>query len=186
MTGRFKKQWEDYFEGGISVWSQFGYEYHSNLIVKHILPIIGIPKTGKIVQVGTGLGIATETLCHIFGYDRVIGYDLFNPLQHPNISFLDTYKSVPPETDIAYLEIDIGSMSDARANRKLLLEWALTQVKEGGYILTNRKLALELEENSIKNFDIIGLNQFDIPELWSNVHKTRLNTKVLLKVTGTK
>ncbi|MAG26986.1 hypothetical protein CMI47_15720 [Candidatus Pacearchaeota archaeon] len=182
MTGKYKKQWEDYFEGGIAMWSHYGYQYHSNLITKHILPLLDIPSEGHIVQIGTGLGIATETLCTLFGSRRVVGYDLFNPLHHPNIYFLDTHTTIPPLTDLAYLEIDIGSMSDARSNRKLLLEWALTQMKIGGYILTNRKLAIELQAQGIQNFKIIDLSQFDIPELWTNVYETRLNTKVILKV----
>ena len=49
------------------------------------------------------------------------------------------------------------------------------------YILTNKKLALELRQDTKYNFDIINLNEFDIPELWKNVHQSRLNTKVILK-----
>ena len=33
-------------------------------------------------------------------------------------------------------------------------------------------------------FQILDLYGFDIPELWENVHETRLHTKVLLKVEG--
>lgn len=198
MTGRFKEQWQNYFEGKIEMWSYFGFQYHSNLIAKHLLPILDVPKSGKIVQIGTGLGIAVETLCHLYGPVRVVGYDLFNPLGHPNIEFLDTEKAIPSVKHMAYLDIDIGSMSHAKENRKTLLHWALSNMVHGGYILTNKKLASELalptnkplmselKTKGINRFDVIELNIFDIPELWSNVHESRLNTKVLLKIYKTK
>tara|TARA_R110000824_G_scaffold252119_1_gene440861 strand:- start:3268 stop:3828 length:561 start_codon:yes stop_codon:yes gene_type:complete len=182
MTGRYKKQWDDYFEGGLAMWSHYGYQYHSNLITKHVLPLLGIPPVGNVVQIGTGLGIAVEALCTIFGNERVVGFDLFNPLRHPNIQFLDTRTTLPPVGDMAYLEIDIGSMSDARDNRESLLHWAFSNMLPGGHILTNKKLVLELHDHGIRNFEVIDLNQFDVPELWVNVYEARLNTKTLLKV----
>ena len=170
----------------MSMWSHFGYEYHSYLIVKHILPEIEIPKSGKIIQMGCGLGLAIERLCCIYGEDRVVGYDLFNPLLHPNIKFLDTSLHAPEDEDIAFLEIDISSMSDAIDKRRELLKWAMNNVKKGGYILTNRKLAVELNDNPDYNFKIIDLHSFDSPRLWNNVYNNRLNSKVLLKVLETR
>lgn len=182
MSGKYKKAWNDYFDGGISMWSYFGYNYHSYQIIKHILSKLAVPEKGKIIQVGTGIGVAVEMLCHLYGYDRVVGYDIFNPLSHPNIKFLDTNINVPKDKDIAFLEIDVSSMSDAADSRRKLLSWAMHSVKNGGYILTNRKLALELKQSQGYNFDIIDLYSFDIPELWENVHESRLNTKVLLRI----
>tara|TARA_R110000824_G_scaffold319581_2_gene506615 strand:- start:4088 stop:4648 length:561 start_codon:yes stop_codon:yes gene_type:complete len=182
MSGKYKKQWNDYFEGGLAMWSHYGFKYHSNLIAKHIIPRLNIPGNGPIVQVGTGLGIAVETLCNIFGSHRVVGYDLFNPLKHPNIKFLDTTKSVPTDKHMAFLEIDVGSMSDARKNREQLLRWAMGNTAHDGCILTNRALVKELQENGRNNFEVIELNSFDIGELWENVYESRLNTKVILRM----
>ena len=178
---RYKEQWDNYFEGGIEMWSYFGYQYHSYLITKHIISTLPIPKVGKLVQFGTGLGIVVEFLCNLYGNDRVIGYDLFNPLSHPNVKFLDVDKTIPPVDDMAYVEIDVGSMSHFRSQRKELLVWTFDNMVNNGYILTNKKLALELRQDTKYNFDIINLNEFDIPELWKNVHQSRLNTKVILK-----
>tara|TARA_B100000287_G_scaffold426109_1_gene473475 strand:- start:245 stop:796 length:552 start_codon:yes stop_codon:yes gene_type:complete len=180
MTGKYKEQWINYFEGGIEMWSYFGYKYHSYIIVKNILPELNVPKKGKLIQMGTGLGVTVELLCHMYGEDRVVGYDLFNPLGHSNIKFLDTTKTIPSDKDIAFLEIDICSMSDAREHRKNLLTWAMTNVKTNGYILTNKSLAHELK--SQWNFDIINLNEFDIPDIWNNPHENRINTKVILQM----
>ena len=116
----------------------------------------------------------------LYGNDRVIGYDLFNPLSHPNVKFLDVDKTIPPVDDMAYVEIDVGSMSHFRSQRKELLVWTFDNMVNNGYILTNKKLALELRQDTKYNFDIINLNEFDIPELWKNVHQSRLNTKVIL------
>lgn len=181
-SARYKEQWNNYFEGDIEMWSYFGYQYHSYKITKHIVSKLPIPESGKLVQLGCGLGIVVEFLCNTYGDDRVTGYDLFNPLSHPNIKFLDMEKSVPHADKIAYLEIDVGSMSHFSDQRKKLLEWSFENVVNGGYILTNKKLVLELKENKRYNFEVINLNEFDIPELWENVHQTRLNTKVILKI----
>ena len=180
MTGRYKKQWQNYFEGGIEMWSYFGYKYHSYTISKNILPKLAIPKEGKIIQMGTGLGITIELLCNMFGEDRVTGYDLFNPLRHPNIKFLDTTKSIPSDNDIAFLEIDVCSMSDAKDHRKKLLTWAMKSVKIGGYVLTNKALADELKNDW--SFNTIDLNEFDIEGIWDNPHENRINTKVILQI----
>jgi hypothetical protein len=181
-SNKYRKIWNDYFEGGLSMWSHFGYKYHSYLLTKHIVSKLPIPKNGKLVQLGTGLGITTELLCCLHGEDRVIGYDLFNPLNHPNIRFLDTTKTMPPINDLAYLEIDICSMSDAKNHRKELLLWAMNNMLSGGFILTNKSLAEELKEKEGWKFNIINLNDFDIPELWASPHENRINTKVLLKI----
>ncbi len=180
---RYKKVWNDYFDGGLTMWSYFGYKYHSYLITKHIVSNLPIPKKGKLVQLGTGLGTTIELLCHKFGEDRVVGYDIFNPLGHDNIKCLDTTIETPPLDDIAYLEIDICSMSDARNHRRDLLTWALETIVKGGYILTNKSLVKELEQEKNWSFEKIELSDFDVPELWfDNPHENRINTKIILKI----
>ena len=183
---KYKEQWDNYFEGGIAIWSEFGYQYHSYLITKHIVSQLPINKRGKIIQFGTGLGVTVELLCNLFGNERVIGYDLFNPLGHPNIEFFDIETGKLPnlnyDENIAYIEIDTGSISHMKSNRTELLKWALMSIADGGYILTNKGIALELAETKQYIFEIIGLNEFDIPELWKNVHQSRLNTKVILEI----
>lgn len=178
----YKEQWNNYFEGGIAMWSYFGYEYHSYTIAKHVVCKLDMPTKGQLVQLGTGLGVTVELLANKFGEERVDGYDLFNPLRHPRIKFLDMDKDLPPTMNLAYLDIDVGSMSHARDQRKQLLNWAVYNMVEGGYILTNKRLADELKASIA--FEIINLDSFDIQELWSNPHETRINTKVLLKVTS--
>ena len=168
--------WKDWFEGNKSIWSEYGYNYHSYLITKYIVKNLNIPN-GYVLQFGTGLGITVELLCNIFGNDRVIGYDIFNPLKHPNIQFFDINKIDFHIKNIAYCDIDIGSMETHYENRKQLLKHISKYVVVGGFILTNKKLSKGYESD----FEIIELNTFDIPELWKNVHESRLYTKVLMK-----
>ena len=173
----YNKIWKDWFEGGNSIWSEYGYNYHSYLITKHIIQNLNIPKEGHILQFGTGLGITIELLCSIYGVDRVVGYDIFNPLKHPNIQFFDAGKSDLNIDEIAYCDIDIGSVGTHYKERKDLLDYISKNIVKNGYILTSKKLSIDYEND----FEIIELNTFDIPELWKNVHESRLYTKVLMR-----
>ena len=69
----YNKIWKDWFEGGNSIWSEYGYNYHSYLITKHIIQNLNIPKEGHILQFVTGLGITIELLYSIYGVSRVMG-----------------------------------------------------------------------------------------------------------------
>lgn len=172
----YKEIWKDWFEGNKSIWSEYGYSYHSYTITKYIVKDLQIPN-GNIVQFGTGLGITVELLCNIFGNDRVIGYDIFNPLKHPNIVFFDAGKMSLDINNIAYCDIDIGSISTHYNERKNLIDYVSKNIIQGGYILTSKKLVEEYKND----FEIIELTNFDIPELWKNVHESRLYTKILMK-----
>jgi hypothetical protein len=163
---KYKEQWENYFNGEVTMWSYYGYSYHSYLITKYIVSRLDLPQEGKIVQIGTGLGITIELLCNLFEPDRVIGYDLFNPLNHPNIRFLDINFNLPPENKIAYLEIDVGDVKTFKKQRNKVLNWACNNMVPGGYILTNKILALDFNNDVLKQeVRIIQLEDFDIPEL---------------------
>ena len=168
MNGKYKEQWNNYFDGGVVMWSYFGYQYHSYKITKHIVTKLPVPESGKLIQLGSGLGVVVEFLCNNYGEDRVIGYDLFNPLGHPNIKFLDMEKSTPPRDKIAYLEIDVGSMGHFSNQRKKLLEWSFNNIVNGGYVLTNKKLALELKQNKKYNSKVIGLVK--TVATWRNIY----------------
>lgn len=171
---KYKKLWKDYFEGGAGIWSEYGYNYHSYLIAKNIISNLKF-NNGMFVQFGTGLGLTIEHLCNVFGYDRVVGYDLFNPLSHPNIKSLDVYESLPKDMDLCYTDIDIGNVRLDYDIRSKLFDWAYKNTKQG-YILINKSITLDYD-----NLDIIELNSFDNKEVWKSPHNSRLYTKVLVK-----
>lgn len=180
----YNKQWNDWFNGGKCIWSEYGYTYHSYQITKHIIKHLDIPKKGDIVQLGTGLGISIEELCNIFGKKRVYGYDIFNPLQHPNIHSIDLSTDLPKNGYLAYTDIDVGSVSTHKNIRFDLFSWAWDYTIKGGYVLINNSVLEEFTKKhplAIQNSELYPLNEYDITHLWENVHKNRLNTKTLIK-----
>ena len=175
MKNKNKKIWKDWFEGGKSIWSEYGYNYHSYLIAKNIISSLNFGE-GKFVQFGTGLGLTIEYLCNQFGYDRVIGYDMFNPLNHPNIHSLDVYTDFPQDMNLCYTDIDIGDVRGDYDIRIKLFDWALKNTKNG-YILINKSIA-----SQYNNLNIIELSSFNNIELWKSPHQSRLFTKVLIEI----
>jgi hypothetical protein len=173
---KYKKIWVDYFEGGNVIWSEHNYEYHSYMIINHILSKLPMSKSGKIIQLGTGLGLSVELLCNLYGYDRVIGYDLFNPLKHPNIEVRDLKNNFLQDIEISFCDIDVGVLNDNINLRKKYYSWAKKNLVVGGYILVNKKIVGKLN----KNFETIDLASFDNTNIWKNPHKNRIFTKTLV------
>ena len=181
---KYKKQWKEWFDGGNTIWSEYGYDYHSYKISSQLLPTLDIPKDGDIIQFGCGVGVTIEKLCELYKSNRVYGYDLFNPLNHPRIFSFDVYKEKPHQRNIAYCDIDIGSVSTDKNIRYDLFDYAWDYLVEGGYILINNSIVEEfkkLHPIAIQNAEIKKLNKFDNKELWKNPHQNRLNTKTLVK-----
>ena len=174
---KYKKIWNDFYEGYREIWSEHDYEYHSYMIIKHILSELPVPKTGKLIQLGTSLGLSIELLCNKYGEDRVIGYDLFNPLKHPNIEVRDLENNFLQDIEISFCDIDIGVLNDDTDLRKKYYSWAKKNLVVGGYILVNKKIVGKLN----KNFETIDLASFDNTNIWKNPHKNRIFTKTLVK-----
>ena len=63
--------------------------YPINSLYRQIIFQLPIPKNGKIVVLELVNGKTLDHLIEKFGEDRVIGYDLFNPTNHPNIEIFD-------------------------------------------------------------------------------------------------
>ena len=99
----YKKQWKEWFDGGNTIWSEYGYNYHSYKIASNLLPTLDIPKGGDILQFGCGVGVTIEKLCELYGDKRVYGYDIFNPLNHSRIFSFDVYKEKLPKRNISCL-----------------------------------------------------------------------------------
>ena len=177
---KYKNQWKEWFDGGNTIWSEYGYNYHSYKIASQLLPTLNIPKDGDIIQFGCGVGVTIEKLCELYGSKRVYGYDIFNPLNHPRIFSFDVYKQEPHKRNIAYCDIDIGSVATDKNIRCDLFDYAWNYLVKGGYILINNSIVEEFKKlHSIA--EIKKLNEFDNKELWKNPHQNKLNTKTLVK-----
>jgi hypothetical protein len=173
---KYNKIWNEFYEGCRETWSEHDYEYHSYMIIKHILSELPVPKTGKLIQLGTSMGISIEFLCNKYGEDRVVGYDLFNPLKHPNIVIRDLEENFLEDFEISYCDIDVGMIDNKYDLRKKYLNWAKRNLVLGGYILVNKVLVGKLS----KKYKEIDLASFDNHMIWKNPHKNRIFKKVLI------
>ena len=68
---------------------QFGSQYYVNTFYEDIVKNLEIPDKGYIVVMGTARAVSFDILCEHFGYDRCIGYDLYNPSNHPRVKIKD-------------------------------------------------------------------------------------------------
>ena len=85
--------------------------YPINSLYRQIIFQLPIPKNGKIVVLECN-GKTLDHLIEKFGEDRVIGYDLFNPTNHPNIEIFDCNdldRVGIHNFDIELLHNDLGS-----------------------------------------------------------------------------
>ena len=167
-----------------NIWTNYGYDYCSYLVARHIHPLLDIPDNGYIVQIGSGLGLALERLCVIYGYERVIGYDWANPLNHPNVKIIDCNK-LDDSYDIAFCEIDVAAAHTHPELRLQCLRWTMGNIVKGGKILFNNNFAakhfkIDIEKYVEDNgFSIKQLKSFSHPELEVNYMKSRINTKMI-------
>ena len=102
-----------------------------------VIKDLTIPTQGAVLQMGTAYGCSLEKLCSIYGKNRVIGWDIENPLDHPNISIVDCNNPLP-KLDLAFVHVDTGSvaMPETRDLRIKSLTWAAQNVITGGYLFT--------------------------------------------------
>ena len=166
-----------------------GYNYKSLVYFENIIKKLKIPKVGKIVQLGSNFFVTLERMCNFYGYRRVIGYDLINPLNHPNVIIKDCSKlgrnNKKDYFKIAYCDIDVSSLYKNPKLRISAIKWASQLIVKGGYILTNNSWAFkkhsdfDIESFMIeKKFQIIQLNKYK-DKKWAKLFnkKSQWNTK---------
>jgi len=120
-------------------WHNGDENYYVNYFYEEIIFKLDIPKEGKIVVLGTHNCVAFDKLCNFFGKDRVIGYDLYNPNNHPNVVIKDC-NTLDEKIDIAFLHNDLGSFSTTPKLKLHGYNWAIKNMIKGGYILGNNNL----------------------------------------------
>ncbi len=166
-----------------------GYDYKSLIYFENIIKKLKIPKIGKIVQLGSNFCVTLERMCNFYGHKRCIGYDLINPLNHPNVVIKDCSKlGKDKKMDnfmIAYCDIDLSSLHISPKLRINAVKWAAKQVVKNGYILTNNSWAFkkhssfDVEKFFIDNkFKIIQLDKYK-NQKWAKIFnkKSPWNTK---------
>ncbi len=166
-----------------------GYDYKSLVYFENIIKKLKIPKEGKIVQLGTNYCVSFDRMCMYFGYKRCIGYDLVNPLNHPNVIIKDCAElDLNNKNDnykISYCDIDVSNLNTSPELRMSAINWASKLIVKGGYILTNNTWAFkkhskfDVESFLIKrNFKIIQLDEYKKYK-WAKLfnQRTSWNTK---------
>ena len=147
----------------------YGSEYYANTIFKNlILNIQDIPDQGYIVVLGTNRCVSFNILCNHFGKDRCIGYDLYNPVNHPRVITKNVMElSGGDDIPIAFCHNDIGSFPTTPKEKIFAQKWAASNVVKGGYFLGRNNLNVagyrseeELRSLGFKNYMFEELKSF--------------------------
>lgn len=159
-------------------WNQGGNDYYVNTFYEEIIFKLDIPKEGYIVVLGTHNCIALQKLCNFFGKERVIGYDLHNPKNHPNVKIKDCNKlNDNDNVPIAFFHNDLGSFSTTPKLKLHGYNWALKNIINGGYILGNNNL----NRAKVKIEELLKENNFENTYL-KDLSKEKYNLNKISKV----
>ena len=177
--------YEYWFDKNIhNCWDNGGENYYVNNFYEEIIFNLNIPDEGFIVVLGTHNCVAFNKLCKKYGYNRVIGYDLYNPKNHPNVKIkncldLNSNDDIP----IAFFHNDLGSFSTTPKLKLHGYNWAIKNIVNGGYILGNNnlnraKINIEklLKDNKFTNIYLKDLDnkKFNIAKLSNKeIHNNR-------------
>lgn len=113
----------------------YGPDYVHNKIVREIIFNIDLPE-GKIVMLGSHTGYGLNLLCEQYGAERVIGFDLYNPSNHPRVITGNIF-DLSHNIDCALIINDIGNYKLTPKAKIYAQEWASNNTVSGGYILAN-------------------------------------------------
>ena len=143
--------------------------YYVNQFYKQIVFDLPIPENGKILVLGTHNCVSFDKLCKHFGYERCIGFDLFNPQNHPSVVIKDCqFLNNDDSFDIAFCHNDIGSFWQTPSLKLHCQKWAVKHIIKGGYFLGNNNYnrpRIELENRmkgyGFKNYQLSDQSKFD-------------------------
>jgi len=151
---------------------QFGSKYYVNDFYTKIVFNLDIPDDGYIVVAGTARAVSFDLLCQRFGADRCIGYDLYNPSEHPRVFIKDCMElNQQDNIPIAFAHNDIGSLSHTPELKIKTHKWLASNIIDGGYVLGNNNLNRAkfkfeeyMSEHGFVNtqFSDLSSEQFDI------------------------
>ena len=143
--------------------------YYVNQIYENFVFNLALPDNGKILVMGTHNCISFDKLCQHFGYDRCIGFDLFNPTNHPSVIIKDCeYLDESSDFEIAFCHNDTGSFWKTPNLKLHCQDWASRNIIKGGYLLGNNnynrpriELETRLENLGFSNYQLTDQNKFN-------------------------
>jgi hypothetical protein len=145
----------------------YGEKYYANVIFKNLINKLSLPE-GYVIVLGANRGVSLDLLIDRFGSDRVIGYDVYNPSNHPNIRVknvmdLEDADNIP----LAFVHNDVGSYPTTPVEKSFAQMWAAKNVVSGGFLLGRNNLNSakakneeDLEAMSFKNHQFSDLQHF--------------------------
>ena len=147
--------------------------YYVNQFYEQIVFDLPIPENGKLLILGTHNCVSFDKLCIHFGYDRCIGFDLFNPQNHPSVIIKDCDDlSDKDDMELAFCHNDIGSFWKTPELKLQCQDWAAKNIIQGGYFLGNNNYnrpRIELENRmkkyGYKNYQLLDQSKFDHSEI---------------------
>ena len=112
--------------------------YYVNLIYQQIVFNLPILENGNILVLGTHNCVSFDKLCKNFDNIKCIGFDLFNPTNHPNVIIKDcAFLSQNDNLPISFCHNDISSFWIDPELKLSCQEWAAKNVIKGGFFLGN-------------------------------------------------
>ena len=106
-----------------------------------MLKLEDVPDDGYIVLLGTNRCVSFNLLCEHFGEDRCIGFDIYNPTNHPRVKIKDcTQLSELDDIPIAFCHNDLGSFPTTPKLKIHGQKWAARNIIKGGYFLGRNNL----------------------------------------------
>ena len=143
--------------------------YYVNKFYEQFIFNLSIPERGKILVIGTHNCVSFDKLCKHFGYERCIGFDLFNPQNHTSVVIKDCdFLNNDDNFEIAFCHNDIGSFWQTPDLKLHCQNWAAKNIIKGGYFLGNNNYnrpRIELENRmkgyGYKNYQLLDQSKFD-------------------------
>lgn len=173
MEKDYYQSYEYWFENQEQLDEVSNYDegYYAYKIFEHYLPKLEIPKEGYIVLMGTNKCVSFNLLCKLFGEDRCIGYDLYNPTRHSKVITKDCNSlGNTDDLPIAFAHNDIGNFPKTPELKLHVQHWLARNTIEGGVVLgrnnyNSKKIDMEklMEEYGFENTNFRNLgSEFDL------------------------
>jgi hypothetical protein len=144
----------------------YGEKYYAYQIYENvILQMDDIPEEGYIVLLGTNRCVSFDLLCDHFGRDRCVGFDIYNPTNHPCVRIKDcTTLSDVDNMPIAFCHNDLGSFPTTPELKIHGQKWAAKNITKGGYFLgrNNLNVAKFKSEELMESLEFENIHFSDI------------------------
>lgn len=138
--------------------------YKSNIFFENLGKASVLPD-GLKVQLGVAFGDTFEEMKNYWGVDQVLGIDLHNFRNDPNVWTIDI-KQLQVRLPCAYIENDIGASyyEQGKKDRWAATQWAVKSLVPGGILITSagHMIDFPVEEFAATNNCVVrSMSEFD-------------------------